>query len=360
MTQHAPSGFIRARRWLVPVAALAAIAGGVAVNQAAAEPPLPAKTAEQLLTDLQRPTLEAFSGTVTSTVDLGLPARPGGEDATQLLSGTHTVRIWSDGDAQKVAIADGTDEWSTVRNGNTVWTWSSAEQKAVKTTVAQGERTARKREIPSGVPRTPQEAAARALAALEPSTDVSTSRTTTVAGRAAYELVLRPTSPGTLVEQVSIAVDATTNMALRVQTWAVDVDDPVIDIGYTRFDDSAPDASVFDFTPPPGAEVTEKTVTPGKGEKGEKGGLPPVERPQVVGEGWSTVMIATLPERAGRGGDSEAAQQWQRTLAQLPTVSGQWGSGKLLQSNLFSIVITDDNRIAVGAVDSDTVVGAIR
>jgi hypothetical protein len=37
-------------------------------------------------------------------------------------------------------------------------------------------------------------------------------------------------------------------------------------------------------------------------------------------------------------------------LKSLPTVSGSWGSGHLLHGALFSAVLTDDGRIAVGAV----------
>jgi hypothetical protein len=39
-----------------------------------------------------------------------------------------------------------------------------------------------------------------------------------------------------------------------------------------------------------------------------------------------------------------------RMLAVLPKVSGTWGSGHLLRSALFSAVLTDDGRVAVGAV----------
>jgi hypothetical protein len=37
-------------------------------------------------------------------------------------------------------------------------------------------------------------------------------------------------------------------------------------------------------------------------------------------------------------------------LKSLPAVSGAWGSGHLLRGPLFSAVLTDDGRLAVGAV----------
>jgi hypothetical protein len=39
-----------------------------------------------------------------------------------------------------------------------------------------------------------------------------------------------------------------------------------------------------------------------------------------------------------------------RALKALPTVSGSWGSGHLLQGTLFSALLTDDGRVVVGAV----------
>jgi hypothetical protein len=37
-------------------------------------------------------------------------------------------------------------------------------------------------------------------------------------------------------------------------------------------------------------------------------------------------------------------------LQELPKVSGSWGSGRLLQGTLFSALVTNDGRVAVGAV----------
>jgi len=37
-------------------------------------------------------------------------------------------------------------------------------------------------------------------------------------------------------------------------------------------------------------------------------------------------------------------------LGQLPRVSGDWGKGRLLSGTAFSAVLTDDGRLAIGAV----------
>ncbi len=67
----------------------------------------------------------------------------------------------------------------------------------------------------------------------------------------------------------------------------------------------------------------------------------------MVGKGWSSVLVATLPADQQASGQPS---QLQGILDRLPTVSGSWGSGHLLSSALFSAVLTDDGRVAVGAV----------
>jgi len=58
----------------------------------------------------------------------------------------------------------------------------------------------------------------------------------------------------------------------------------------------------------------------------------------------------------GPGGDAASMKQ---VLAALPKVSGTWGSGRLLSSKAFSVVITDDGRIAAGAVAPETLYKAL-
>src|SRR3954462_13707382 len=66
-----------ALRWLVPSAAAVVIIGGGAAAGtivASADSPLPARSAAQLLVDVQNAKVDGFSGTVVETADLGLPA----------------------------------------------------------------------------------------------------------------------------------------------------------------------------------------------------------------------------------------------------------------------------------------------
>lgn len=372
-------------RWAVPAAAVVAI-GGIALvagQSASAEPTLPDRTAAQLLVDVQQARLSAISGTVVQTSNLGLPELPGISSGTggpgggsaslsSAISGTHTWRVWYAGPQQaRVAMIGNMGESDVIRNGRNVWVWSSADKKATHTTLPAGADKATARPTPSDLPKTPQEAADLALKALDPTTSVTTSGSAVVAGRDAYELVLKPKQSGTLVAEVRIAVDATRHVPLRVQVYSTKAANPAFEVGFTSVDFAKPDASRFTFNPPPGTTVSESPVK-AKAPKSAPGKHPAdnAQAPRVVGKGWTSVVVATLPKDAGaapgattKGGAAAqgdaSAKQLEGIVSMLPKVSGSWGSGHLLQGTLFSVLVTDDGHVAVGAVQPDRLYAAV-
>jgi hypothetical protein len=269
---------------------------------------------------------------------------------------------------------------------------------------------------------TPQQAADAALAAIDPTTSVTTADNLTVAGRDAYELVLAPKvgPDGTesLIGQVRIAIDAEQHIPLRVQVFASGAGAPAFQVGFTKISFETPGPEQFQFAPPPGATVTDSTVLeaePGQidpgasdaadGPSSAEKALDEVGEPIVVGTGWTSIVVATLPTDAaglanpaapideaapGDGaaptdgaptdgaptdgaapskeavpGEQEpaapiepdgsesgppAGAELQSILGALPQVSGTWGSGRVLQSALFSVLLTDDGRVLAGAV----------
>jgi hypothetical protein len=70
----------------------------------------------------------------------------------------------------------------------------------------------------------------------------------------------------------------------------------------------------------------------------------------VVGTGWTSVLLTTLPTSPGRAAAQTPLGNLSSVVRSLPAVSGRWGSGHLLRGTLFSAVLTDDGRVAVGAV----------
>lgn len=392
-----------ATRWLAPGAAVVLV-GGVALaanHRASADPSLPTRSAAHLLVDVQQARLAGLSGTVVQTSNLGLPSiaglaggggAEGGSGGSSALSstiaGTHTWRVWLAGqDKQRLALVGSLGESDVIRDGRNVWMWSSKDKTATHTVLpaesatgdhsgaAGADGTGGSTPSPTDLPKTPQEAAQRALAALDPTTSVTTSGTSSVAGRSAYDLVLKPRDAQSLVAQVRISIDATKHVPLRVQVYSTKIANPAFEVGFTSVDFATPAASQFAFNPPPGTKVTERTL-PAKADL-QKGSATAraqaaAARPTVVGKGWTTVLVGTLPPSTGTGSSTGSTKpgdkagglgangaQLQRMLALLPKVSGSWGSGHLLTGTLFSAVVTTDGRYAVGAVAPDRLYAAL-
>ena len=96
----------------------------------------------------------------------------------------------------------------------------------------------------------------------------------TVAGEAAYQLVLVPKSPSSLIGQVRIAIDARHNVPLRVQVFAKGAASPAIQVGFTSVSFGQPAAANFAFRPPAGATVVRESpgargnaARPGAGQR---------------------------------------------------------------------------------------------
>jgi outer membrane lipoprotein-sorting protein len=373
-------------RWAVPAGAAILLVGGAALAPlaATASSGLEPRTAEELLVALAQPSTTAVSGTVATSADLGLPGLPMGmmpsSGPMALASGESTLRVWTDGpDRQRLALIESAAETTVVRNGQEAWVWSSANATADRYVLPEGDGATGlpdASELPPGVklPSTPQEAAALALAAIDPTTEVTTSAVGTVAGRDAYELTLTPRDPQTLVARVTLSMDAQTTVPLRVRVYSTSMADPAFEVGFRSVDYSTPDPSLFEFTPPPGATVTEHDVADrdGQGTDGTAD-RPRGPEPTVVGEGWSTVVISELPvdsladlaeagmrsstDDGDRGGDPAATAL--ALIEALPAESGEWGTGRVLRGTLFSAILTDDGRVAIGAVSPEALGAAL-
>ena len=212
---------------------------------------------------------------------------------------------------------------------------------------------------------------------------VSTAGNIRVAGRSAYDLILAPRDRESLVASVHLAIDGARHVPLRAQVFAKGNDTPVFEVGFTQLSFDAPDEANFKFTPPPGAKTEEAKpgadglpAAPGKGQmdKGwmDKGapradgkpapdGTTNAGGPVLIGQGWTTVVVTRAPQmptpttddrRPDRGGNPAAI------LGSLPRVSGAWGSGHLLSSKIFSVLLTDDGRLLAGAVTPDRLYAA--
>jgi outer membrane lipoprotein-sorting protein len=384
----------RQARWAVPMAVVLAAGGGLLTGSArpsvAAAPRLPARSAGQLLAALPGDTGltgdtggPPLSGTITETASLGLPALPSGLPAelsgsgTSLLAGTHTVQVWYAGpDHFRLALPQSMSEDDVVRNGASMWLWDSAANTVTHVT-GPASTPAPGGAVPA-VPLTPQQAARQALADAGPATIVRVDPDVTVAGQAAYQLVLAPRSSRSLIGQVRIAIDSQHRVPLRVQVFARDAATPAAQVGFTAVSFGQPPAADYAFTQPAGAKVTQQhtgAASPGSIGQTASGLTSDI---RVIGSGWLTV--ASLPESSlaelsgsAGGGDllpfrhsassqapgsaapsrpaaAPAGALLGELLNSAPRVSGSWGSGRLIRTSLLSILVTSTGRVLIGAV----------
>lgn len=383
--------FSRHARWAAPGVAVAVVAGVAAGSMggvAHAAPRLPSRTPAQLLAAAagQGQSPPALSGTVTETASLGVPQLPGADNPsslTSLLAGSHTIKVWYGGPAHvRLSLPVTLRETDLIRDGSTVWLWNSHTDTATRWKVPPGAGAATPPD-PAATPLTPQQAARQALAAVGPSTAVTTQHDVMVAGQAAYQLALAPKSSQSLIRKVTIALDAKhLGVPLRVKVYPRH-GGPALRVGYTSISFAAPRASDFSFTPPPGATVR-TPAAPADGTSAGGSGQPPAQeqagasggsagQQQVIGKSW--LSVAVLPASAlsgltGPGNAASAAGQAARSVAGGPAsgggagnaavagallkaathVHGQWGRGRLLRTRLLSILITSNGKVLVGAV----------
>ena len=411
----------RFTRWIPAIAAPIVVGAAVVLvpMQANAAVDLPDLTPEELLQLAASSEVDALSGTVEQTSELGLPdlsgltgsmggsasekfgSDSGGADGSggdgasaadlddliSLVTGDHIAKVYVDGSNARMQVLDRLGERDVYLGDDGAWIWDSREQSATHITVDQAALDALKAEAEShadearaqaeaelGAPLpTPEEVLDQALAKLDESTEVSVGTDARVAGREVYELVLAPRDDATLVGEVSVAIDADTGVPLAASVTAAGADEPAFSVAFTDVSFEAPDASVFAFTPPEGAQVTEHQVPiptvaeleQRKAAGGPDAGAEGMPQPVVHGEGWSAVV--ELPASAtgiGAGGvqgtdgpdaaegadGAEGGEGLGDAAAMLDSLTQRVEGGRIISTSLVTVLFTDDGRVFAGAV----------
>ena len=406
----------RLSRWIPAIAAPIAIGVGVVLvpMQANAAVDLPDLTPAELLEFAASSEVDALSGTVEQTSELGLPdlsgltgtmgggtggsggsggfGSGGGDgdsdgggaaeasatdldDLISLATGTHTARVYLDGSNARLQVLDRLAERDVYVSDDDAWIYDSAEKAATHLTVDQAALDALKAEAEArdeeararleaelGAPLpTPEEVLDQALARLDETTEVSVGTDARVAGREVYELVLVPRDADTLVGEISVAIDGDTGVALAASVTARGADEAAFSVAFTDVSFEAPDASVFAFTPPDGTDVTEHVVPvptvaeleqwTAEAEAGEETGDERMPQPIVHGEGWSSVVELPAGAVGAAGLDGE-------TSAMLDTLTERVDGGRILSTSLVTVLITDEGRVLAGAVSADRLLDA--
>ncbi|WP_329456255.1 LolA family protein [Streptomyces sp. NBC_01497] len=400
-------------RYALPVAVAgiaAATVGLVPALASSGDPDLPRISAHDLVQKIAASDTQQLSGSVKITTDLGLPSlgglggsmagsvAPGGTGGSggssgapsgssanpetrlmELASGTHTLRVAADGPRkQKVSILENAAEYSLIRDGSQVWAYDSANNQAFHTTAPQGAGQGSGAAtvlpgLPKGgdLPTTPRQFTDDALKAAGSTTSISVDGTSRIAGRDAYDLLIKPKQAGSTVGSIRVAVDSKTGAPLKFTLTPSGGGKAVVDVGYTSVDFGKPPASTFTFTPPKGTKVTEgkqhalpQHSTPSAQEKDQaKAALSKVK---VTGTGWTSVVELPGPAgAAGQGADKgttsrapQDAQDAQGFLNSLgDKVTGKFGSGMVFHTRLVNALMTDDGTVYVGAVSQQQLIG---
>ncbi|NGO67189.1 LolA family protein [Streptomyces boncukensis] len=407
----------KALRYGVPVA----IAGVAAVTAAmvpaladSGSPDLPKITAKDLVKKMAKSDVDQISGTVKIETDLGLPSLPGssggqggglfggrhggpdeekGKDSgdsgdsgdgkssaapqeklMQLASGEHRLRVASDGpDKQRLSVVEDAAEYSLVRNGGELWAYDSASNTAWHSDLPQGD--AKKSPRHGGMADlTPDKVAKEALEAAEKSgTSVSVDGTAKVAGRDAYQLVLKPKGKGaadSTVKEIRIAVDGDNGAPLKFTLSPKEGGKAAVDVAYTKVDFGKPSASTFDFKPPKGTKVTEGKLDR-KARGAERNAKPDLTGFGILGgdvSDWGKVAKIDMPRVAGSLIDKDKIQvppnglsvdgkggaQIEKFLDGLTDeVKGDFGTGRVFHTRMVNALMTEDGTLYVGAVSKD-------
>lgn len=362
----------KSARWLPAlVAPIVVVVGLIAVPAVAnASSAIPDKSPSQVLAMMARSSQAAYSGQIDQTSDLGLPQLPSalsvsaGSDSSsvsgvlELLTSSHSARIFVDGASkQRVQVLDQLAERDGIRNGSDVWTYDSKKNAAVHLTLPAKPSADDSKLGATLGSTTPADLAAEFVQKITPTTSVTVDNDASVAGRAAYELTLTPKTDTTLVSQVNLAIDAETGVPLRVTVDARGQKSAAFAVGFTSIDFSAPAANLFTFTPPKEAKVTTKALS-SHTPKATCHSNNPADHPTVTGTGWAT--IASVPAAATGSSSSSADQSSADQSKLLDQLTTKVDGGRVLQTSLISVFLTNDGRVLAGAVPVSSLEAAAR
>ncbi|MBV9254094.1 MAG: hypothetical protein JO054_07695 [Actinobacteria bacterium] len=379
----ASSPVARRLRLLVPAGVLAVLllAGLVESFSASAVPDLPALSAQQLIAKVQQTKVRQFSGTIELASSLGIPNLSSlqgndtvaGFNPADLLSGAHRADVAVDGpDRQRLAMKGALSEIDVVHNGRDLWTWQSdgslVSHRLLPAHADKPDADAADKQPAMPVP-TPEALAKQFLDKITPSTAVSVDTPAQIAGHDAYELVLTPHAATSTIDHVAMAIDASNGFPLQVSAWAKGANKPAVRLGFVKLDYAKPSGS-FTFSAPPGSKTTTQATAERRlrfrqrHHQGAANGRPPLT-PQgtpssgtsnphghnVVGQDWTQVVILdhfTLPRGQGY-----------EIMHAATSVSGAFGSGRLLRSDLVNVLFLNDGRVAVGFVTPSALEAAV-
>jgi len=323
-----------------------------------APPALPPVSAEELVESvLNTEQIPALAGSVAVENNLGLPV-PGLPESS---GEGDALQVWSDGTGKgRLAVAGRGGETTIVDDGSTVWVWNSEERSVTKVPHREGMAD----KPMEGKFADPATAATELVTAMQADSTVTVDGTARVAERPVYQLVLAPKpTEKTLLREIRVSVDSELRIPLQLEVLANGQSDPALKVGFTEFSDAAQDPELFRFTPPAGATVSEKDVPKEVGGKSVDDLLSQVDL-KTVGRGWDIVATGKVPADALKSAENMSGRSDADVFALLGTfgkeVHGDFGTGYVISASVGTALITEDGKVAIGAVPEQVVMDAIK
>lgn len=318
-----------------------------------APPALPPISPDQLVESVLSTDVPALAGSVELEANLGIPI-PGLPGS---MNGDDQIRVYADGHGRgRISSPSRQGETTVIDDGKTVWVWQSQGKTVLK--VPHGADHKAKTPL-EGKVADPATAARDLVNAMREDSTVDVDGTARVADRPVYQLVLAPKpTERTLLREVRVSVDSQTRVPLQLEVLANGQADPALKVGFTEFTNAPQDPSLFRFTPPEGATVTERRT-----DEKIHGRSPDELFSQLdlkaVGKGWDTVLTGKLPSdgHAMPNGDDRGPAGLLQSLGK--EVHGDFGTGWVISAKVGTALITEDGRVAIGAVPQQVVTEAL-
>jgi outer membrane lipoprotein-sorting protein len=182
-----------------------------------------------------------------------------------------------------------------------------------------------------------------------------------IAGRGVYQLSMSPKNAGSLVESVTISIDATTGLPLGVIVKAVGQSTPAFEVAFESITFAKPDASNFNFVVPAGSVVEEVSV-PTDSDLGQYAGKLPTaaekaqaqtEAEKLMAQGWAAVVevpAAMVPAEFSAIKENTLYTELTKPVA----------GGRIFTTALMNVFIADDGRIFAGSVTQQRLLEAAK
>lgn len=392
------------RKW-IPAATVGAVITTAAVITPleAGAVDLPDRTAQELLTIISED-VTGFSGTVVKSSALGLPelemsqmisedmveemeaTMPDGfeeflpsvvehsslADAISFLAGDDTIRVYASTEGFRAQVMDPLSQRDVIVTPEAFYSYNARTQSVLTRSLELDEFTGDAEqkqaeamaqfEQETGVDATnPDAVADYFLAQADQHSIISVGEDHRVAGRDAYRLIVTPRSSVSLVDRVEISVDAETGLGLATTVYSTQQSDPALQVAFESISFAEPDASLFEFTPPPGASVSDIELPDGlesqagkladeSASEEERRALleqmveqfAPGANPEIIGEGWEMIAHAdTLPQML-------PVEMLENELFSDLMVDVE--GGRAFSTPLGNVLITDAGEVFAGAV----------